>query len=176
MEMLKNIQIESQRIKLVPLTKKYRTEIFREFSYEITQYMFPKSPESIEETDLFISKCVKDLEKGTDLIMAIVDIQTGDYLGNVGIHKIGTSIPELGIWVKKSAHGNGYGKEAVQLIKLWADKNIKYQYITYPVDINNTPSRKIPESMDGVVVREYDKRSQSGNVLHLVEYRIPSGN
>jgi len=74
--------------------------------------------------------------------------------------------------IKKSAHGNKYGREAVRGLKEWIDDHMKYRYISYPVDRKNIPSRKIPESLGGIVEAEYEKESQSGNILDVVEYRI----
>ena len=80
--------------------------------------------------------------------------------------------PELGIWIKKSAHGNGYGKEAMVALKKWADKNLKYDYILYPVAQDNLASRKIPEFLGGKIEHEYDEETQNGVTLHFIEYRI----
>ena len=93
-------------------------------------------------------------------------------MGCAGLHHIDKKTPELGIWIKKSAHGHGYGKETMVALKEWADKNLSYEYILYPVAKENYPSRKIPEFLHGKVEREYDKINMSGKKLHLLEYRI----
>ena len=48
----------------VVLDNDTKEDIFREFTPEITKYMFPKAPEKIEETIEFInSKIVENNEK-----------------------------------------------------------------------------------------------------------------
>ena len=37
----------------------------------------------------------------------------------------------MGVWLKKSVHGHGFGKEAMTAIKKWADDNLDYDYILY---------------------------------------------
>lgn len=54
----------------------------------------------------------------------------------------------------------------------WACENISFDYIKYPVDKRNIPSRKIPESLGGVIAREYKSINQSGFDLDEVEYYI----
>ena len=87
-------------------------------------------------------------------------------------YRLTPKTPELGIWIKKSAHGHGYGKEAVVALKEWANENIEYEYILYPVVDENYASRRIPEFLGGKIAREYDKESMSGKKWHFIEYRI----
>ena len=98
--------------------------------------------------------------------------QTLEFLGLVGIHSLDTKFPEYGIWLKKSAHGNGFGKEAVHALNDWMEKNWDYEYIIYPVDVRNTCSRKIPISLGGKEFRQYEAKNMSGNILQMVEYHI----
>jgi len=58
MENLQNITIETERLLLVPITMQYADEIFKEFTPEITTYMFPKSAEDISETKTFIQSSI----------------------------------------------------------------------------------------------------------------------
>ena len=88
-----------------------------------------------------------------------------------GLHSI-NDVPEFGVWTKKSSHGNGYGKEAIHALYKWACRNIEFDYITYPVDKRNVASRKIPESLGGVVAKEYKQENLAGFELDEVEYHI----
>lgn len=164
--------ISSRRLLLQPMSLKYKKVIFREFTDEITVHMTPQPAKHIGETEKFIRDSVENMRKGKELVMAILNKKTKEFLGCAGLHKINTMHPELGIWIKKPAHGRRYGREAMAVLKQWADKNLQYEYITYPVVIKNIASRKIPESLGGKVVREFKKKSMGGRVLHEVEYRI----
>ncbi len=169
---LSNVTIITERLKLVPVSEKYAETIFKEFTPEVTTYMFPKSPETINDTLAFIKMAQEQLAKGESLNVSILDFQTGEVIGGGGINHINTNTHELGIWIKKGAHGHKYGREAVRGLKDWADENLKYEYLIYLVDRRNVPSRKIAESLGGVVRKEYKKVNQSGTELDEVEYWI----
>src|SRR6185437_7906372 len=103
--------------------------IFKEFTPEITTYMFPSSPKEISETQAYIDSMQPKLQTGEEFPVVILHKTTGEFLGGAGIHKLHTKTPELGIWIKKSAHGNKYGQEAVAGLKKWIDDTISYHYI-----------------------------------------------
>ncbi len=170
-----DIIIETKNLLLQPITLEYKEEIFREFTSEITTYMFPNPPDKIEETIEFIETAMKENEEGSNFQTVVLNKTTKEYLGNAGIHNINTKTPELGIWIKKSAHGKAYGKEAMTALKEWADKNLNYEYILYPAVNVNYASKRIPEFLGGKVFREYDKENMSGRKQHLLEYRIYPG-
>jgi RimJ/RimL family protein N-acetyltransferase len=172
---LSQVKIFSERLLLLPTSMKYKEDIFREFTEEITTYMCPRSPQDISDTELFITRSLENLRKGNELILVILKKNSQEFLGCTGIHRINSKYPEIGIWLKKSAHRNGYGLEAVSILKTWADDNLDYEYLIYPVDKANTPSRRIPQKLGGEMIREYDKTSLSGRVLNLAEYRIFRG-
>ncbi len=150
----------------------WKDDIFEEFTADITTYMFPKPAKKIEETIKFIKTSMAGNKKGNNLQIVVLDKKNKEFLGCGGLHKINTKTPELGIWIKKSAHGHGFGKETMIALKEWADENIGYQYILYPVVEKNHASRRIPEFLGGKIAREYDQTNMSGRKLHLLEYRI----
>lgn len=166
-----NVKISTPRLLLLPISMKYKEEIFLEFFAEITKYMYPRSPKNISETEAFINDSIAGIKTATDIGLVILNKENLEFLGCAGIHGIKQK-PELGIWLKKAAHGHKYGLEAITAIKNWAEQNLDYNYLRYPVDKANIASRKIPEALGGNIVDEYDKINMSGNILHIVEYRI----
>jgi RimJ/RimL family protein N-acetyltransferase len=166
------IIIETENLFLKPISLECKEDCFREFTPEITVFMHPKPAEKIEETIEYIEGAMKRNEAGTDFGVMILNKNTGEFFGNGGLHHINTREPELGIWIKKSAHGHGYGKEAMFAMKKWADENLDYNFIIYPVDRDNPASRRIPEAMDGKVFAEYKKTGLGGNKLNILEYRV----
>jgi ribosomal-protein-alanine N-acetyltransferase len=172
MNTLEPVSLESARLMLAPIAFNYTDVIFQEFTAEITRFMHPKPATAIGETTQFIRDAIQRIRNGTDLTCVILKKDNAEFLGVCGIHQIHTETPELGIWTKKSAHGCGYGREAIHCLKAWADENLEYEYLSYPVDKRNLPSRKIPESLGGKVYREYEQMNLSSQLLDLVEYRI----
>ena len=172
---LSRVKIETDRLILVPIATKHAHDIFREFTAEITKYMFSKPADDISETKEFISRAMGNLKNGNGLQMTVLLKSTNEFLGYAGLHEISTGIPELGLWIKKSAHNNGYGSESIRALKKWAEENLDHEYLLYPVDESNVISRKIPEKLGGKIIGKSVKNNQSGINLYIVNYKIPKG-
>lgn len=173
---MKNINLLNQRIKtkrlfLEPISLDYVEDIFKEFTKEITTYMHPQPAKNIRETKNFIIDSLKGLENGSNFQLIILDKNSREFLGCAGIHNLYTK-PEFGIWLKKTAHGKKYGQETIIALKKWADKNLDYKFIIYPVGVKNIPSRKIPELLGGKIFRKYSDKNFVGKKLNFIEYRI----
>ncbi|MBU2632721.1 GNAT family N-acetyltransferase [Patescibacteria group bacterium] len=169
---LLNISIETKRLRLISTSEEFAEDIFKEFTEEITSFMYPKPVKKIEEALSFIKLSKSKMKKGEQLQVVILNRATDEFIGHGGVNKLNTDTPEPGIWIKKGSHGHKYGREAVKALKEWTDKNYKCKYIMYPVDKRNIASRKIAESLGGVVKDEYKKKNASGRILDMVEYRI----
>ncbi|MBE9179212.1 GNAT family N-acetyltransferase [Oculatella sp. LEGE 06141] len=169
---LTEVKIQSDRLLLQPISLQYKEAIFTEFTAAITTYMHSSPPAHPAEAEFWINGALRQLKNGSDLSLAVLQNSTQTFLGCAGLHNIHHPAPELGIWIKQSAHGHHYGREAIAALKQWADEHLNYEYLLYPVDQNNIPSRKIPESLGGKVARHYTKTNMSGRQLAIVEYRI----
>ncbi len=168
------MRIESERLRLRPLAEDDAGDIYRHFNADITRYMFPAPAKSIADTQLFIANATQQLIDGDDLNLRISMRATGEFIGCCGLHGLAKrAAPELGIWIKQAAHGNGYGKEAINALMHWGQENLQCAAFIYPVDRRNTASRKIPEALGGEVVQECPKTSMSGIKLDILVYRIP---
>ncbi len=169
---LLNIKIECNRLFLKSISLAYKKPIFETFTEEITTYMYPRPPKNTAQTASFIKNSLEGMKNEHELILVILKKDSQEFLGCAGIHRINSKHPEFGIWLKKTAHRNGYGLEAITAMKNWCEENLDCEYFTYPVDEENYPSRRIPEKLGGEVVRTYQKRNLSGRILNLLEYRI----
>lgn len=138
--------------------------------------MHPVPAKKIEDTEAYIQITIENMKKGEELVCAVLEKDTKEYLGMAGLHEASTEIPELGIWIKKSAHGHGYGREAVTALKQWADANVSYIHLIYPVAAANISSRKIPESLGGKIMREYENTSMGGQTWPYIDYWICKDN
>lgn len=170
---LLSLAIESDRIQLVTISNQFAKDIFQEFTEEITTYMVPSPAKNIEETHKFIAESRQGIEAGYNLQFVILSKVTGEFLGNCGLHgENQPRTPELGIWLQKTAHGQGYGREAVHTLVKWSRDNIDLDYFLYPVDSRNTPSRKIPESLDGEIIKKSQIKTPTGKILDYLVYQI----
>ncbi|MGG6297589.1 GNAT family N-acetyltransferase [Leptolyngbya sp. AN02str] len=167
-----NLILESERVCLKPLTLDYRDVVFLEFTPEVARYMYPKPYASLGEAIEDIRCAMRQQQIGCDLHNVILHRFTREFLGVCGIHRINTDTPEFAIWLKQLAQGHGYGREAIHRLKHWADEYLDYRFISYSVDQENYPSRRIPESLGGKIARQIHVMSLSGRQLNLLEYRI----
>ncbi|MEK7583908.1 MAG: GNAT family N-acetyltransferase [Patescibacteria group bacterium] len=164
--------IETERLILKPISPEYIDDIFSNFTEEVTVHMFPQPTGKKEDTKAFVRKSMKENYEGTNMQMVVLKKDTGEFLGNAGLHDITKRDPELGIWIKRSAHGNKYGFEAIEALVKWARKNLIYDYIKYPVVKENIASRKIPEALGAKVAREFIGKNARGEPMDEVEYHI----
>lgn len=170
---LTNLVIEGPRVRLCSVDERFAEVMFDGFSCEVTRYMFPKPAERVEETLAFITTSMEGMSEGRDLVLAILRRDSEEFLGCCGFHMGKTVLtPELGIWLKRSAHGHRYGREAIHLLVAWAIEHVEFDSLVYPVDRQNIPSRKIPESLGGPIVDEEESTSMSGHTLDLLLYKI----
>ncbi|MDG2615939.1 GNAT family N-acetyltransferase [Thermoleptolyngbya sichuanensis XZ-Cy5] len=165
-------RLETARLWLEPVSLDDRLAVFQEFTEAIATFMYPKPSQEIRETDQFLSHALRQNASGTDLHLTIRRRETAEFLGLCGMTQIQTPTPELGIWLKEAAHGQGYGKEAIARLKAWADEHLDYECLRYPVDRRNLASRKLAEHLGGRIVGEYTQMNLSGRMLEVLEYRI----
>lgn len=141
------LDIEGERVRLVSIAERFARAIFTEFDSDITTYMLPKPAASIQETEAFIQASLEAFDEANNLQLVILDKTTGEFLGCCGLHgRDDVRNPEIGIWLKRSAHGQALGKEAVWTLVYWAQDNVRIDSFSYPVDKRNRPSRDIPIS------------------------------
>lgn len=168
---LNAVVIESERLKLASVDPVYVVEIFYNFTPEITRYMLPAPPQSVVDTQRFVAAARASATQGKELTLTIHARMNAEFLGLCGIHARGRQDePELGIWLKKSAQKHGYGRETISALRDWADIHLEFEHLLYPVDRRNLPSRRIPETLGGRILRERKEKSQSGTELDELVY------
>ncbi len=169
---LTTVEIKTARLKLVPINEGHILDVYKYFSIDITQYMYPQPTGDIEDTNTFIKESLIGLKNGTNLQLVILDNETDEFIGCVGLHHLERKDPELGVWVKKRAHSNGYGMEAIRGVINWAKENIEFEHLIYPVDRLNKASRRIPVSCGGKFMKSYKMLNMAKKELDIVEYWI----
>jgi RimJ/RimL family protein N-acetyltransferase len=76
--------------------------------------------------------------------------------------------PELGLWLKESAHGQGFGREVVAALVEWGHATLGKGSFIYPVAVQNTASRRIAENLHGEIIG-----NRTNPKYDSVVYRIP---
>lgn len=166
------MKIITDRLILKPVTMTDAEEIFASFTSSVTKYMYPKPAENLSEIRDFINEKMKNFELQEEIVLVGRLKETNEFIGIFAIHGTHIKTPELGIWTKMEAHGHHYGLEGMTAVVEYAKKHIDYEYLFYPVDKRNIPSRKIPEALGGIIKDAYQEIGLGGNELDLLEYHI----
>ena len=85
-----------------------------------------------------------------------------------GLEACNTESPELGLWMKESAHGQGFGREVVAAVAEWAHQTLGKGSFIYPVAAQNIASRRIAERLHGEIIE-----NRTGTKYDSVVYKIP---
>ena len=170
---LLSVVIETSRLVMRPVNREYAPEIFVEFTPEVCRHLFPQPASQIAETLDFIDRSRAAMAAGKELAVSVFARADDSFLGGAGLHDLSSGVPEAGIWIKLSAHGHGFGFEAVEGLISWAAQTLGVREVPYPVMIENWPSRRIPERLGGTIVRQFRKANAVGVMRDLVEYVIP---
>jgi len=169
---LAKVSIKTKKLLIRPISLKFKEDIFSNFNQKVGTYLIVKPTGRMPDTEKFIKESVEKIKNKINLTLVITEKKSGDFLGCTGITKINTETPTLDIWLKISAQGKGVGLETITALKKWADKNLDYKFLRYPVDLRNTPSRKIAESLGGIKSRYFWIKNSKGKYFRAVEYRI----
>jgi RimJ/RimL family protein N-acetyltransferase len=116
------------------------------------------------------------MKAGTELHLVIRLNSTDEFVGAAGLHPADGTMLETGIWIKESAQGHGYGREAVAAVIKWASEKFRPSGSLYPVVDANTPSRKLAEALGGKIIgtrHDTNPATRSGNCCSTA-YPCPS--
>lgn len=165
------MNIKTERLILLPVDYSHKEEIFKSFTQEITKYLISEPHFNISYTHEVITMFKRQEKEKTDYVFTVFDKENMDFLGLVGLHDIKKE-PSLGIWLKKSAHGNKYGVECLSKIIEYA-KSIGIKKLLYKVHLENIASRKIALYFQGILISNYEvERSDSGRIIEYEIYEI----
>jgi RimJ/RimL family protein N-acetyltransferase len=71
------------------------------------------------------------------------------YIGSCSLHKVDWNIltAEVGYWLRKTAQGQGYVREAIAALSDYANKEMGIKKLSIIVDDENTKSASVPEAI-----------------------------
>ncbi|WP_293904320.1 GNAT family N-acetyltransferase [Phenylobacterium sp.] len=161
------LRIESARLCLDRFELADADDVFRCITPAVTRFLSWDPP----TFDDYMSRCESLVQADiqTEVQFVIRRKDSRECLGIAGIDRLRDDLPELGIWMKEAAHGQGYGREAVEAIAAWASSILNKGGFIYPVAIENIASRRIAEGLRGEVFA-----SRSSQKYDSVVYRIPA--
>lgn len=166
-----NFTITTERLTIQPFSNIFLKTYYKEFTDKITQYQYPDSFPSIASADKILSKFVHDMTQG-EMLELVILTHDGEFIGSLEAFAITEKTPELGLWLKSSAHGKGYGYEALNELVDYLNSTGKYQYYIYEVDVRNTPNIHLVEKFHYKKGGYEEITTASGKILNLQTYYI----
>jgi RimJ/RimL family protein N-acetyltransferase len=168
-----SISLFSPRLRLKPFEPADAGEVWGASTFTLTRFMNWEPAPSLDAFAQIWRQWKPMLIKGTGIHFTARLQVTDEFIGMVALHDLTASEPEVGIWIKESRHGLGFGSEAVAAVAGLANQLGKAAVI-YPVVEMNAASRRLAEKLGGVVVGTRTLRKAGGNELAEVVYRIPT--
>jgi RimJ/RimL family protein N-acetyltransferase len=145
--------IDSPRLLLKPFSPADADEAYPCITPSLTRYMVSEPPASPDEFAASWRAWIQARADGTECVFTVREKLNNQFLGLAGLGRTHTPNPELGIWIRESRQGSGFGCEAVTCLYQWASANFDYACFIYPVAEDNSASRRIAELLGGVVTK-----------------------
>ena len=160
------IVIQSPRLQLSQFQMADAEEVFACITPAITRFMRWEPPSWSE----YITRCEKRVQnpEPNTLSFVIRRRDSKECLGMTALEDRDSPSPELGLWIKESAHGQGFGREVVAALADWAHKNLGKESFIYPVAVQNIASRRIAEGFHGEIIG-----NRTNPKYESVVYKIP---
>ncbi len=167
----KDIQFTTERLSFEVVKDTFKEDIFRELTPTVAKFLPFIPTGKIEDTQGFIDYSLDVLEKGTDITLVATDKNTKEFIGCCGIHDINDESISLGIWLKESAFGKGYGSELIKGLESYVNENLDVDYLIYNVEKSNHGSIKIAEKLGYVYNNDFVRNISEEKILNMLQYR-----
>ncbi len=160
------IVIESPRLQLSQFQMTDAPEVFGCITPAISRFM-PWEPPSWSE---YVTRCEKRAQspEPNKFHFVIRRLNNKECFGMASFEDADSVSPELGLWLKESAHGQGFGREVVAALVEWGHATLGKGSFIYPVAVQNIASRRIAESLHGEIIG-----NRTNPKYDSVVYRIP---
>ncbi len=171
--------LHSVRLTLTAFTPASAVEIFPCITASLTRFMTFEPASSPETFAAIWQAWLPKMAAGTEVFLVIRLTQTGEFLGLCGVHGLNRGVPELdraepeiGIWIKETAHGHGYGREAITTTLKWLNTVCGVPACVYSVAAANAASRRIPEALQAEQIGVHTLHKLNGDEHLLLVYRL----
>jgi len=145
-----SLELKTKRLILRPVNINDAESIFSYRSDAITNQYQGWIPKTIDDAQIFISKVSEKINKyDTWFQFAIVLSETGELIGDVGIHFLDEENyqAELGCTLAKSQHRKGIASEALRVSIDYLFEDLNKHRISCSIDPQNIASIKMLEKL-----------------------------
>jgi len=167
----RDINFSSDRLSYLVVNDSYKEDIFNALTPTVAKFLPFIPTGKIEDTQGFIDYSLDVLDKGTDITLIAVDKDTKEFIGCCGIHDINPESISLGIWLKESAFGKGYGQELIKALESYVNENLDVDYLIYNVEKDNHGSIKIAEKLGYIYHSDFVRNISEQKILNMLQYR-----
>jgi RimJ/RimL family protein N-acetyltransferase len=168
---LSQTSLASERLTLRAVAPADRAEVFAQTTDRIATHMSWAPPSEEEHRELWESLPAA-MQAGQHLFLVIRRTDTGEFIGMTSLHPADGDMLETGIWIKESAHGLGYGREAVAAVVQWASGVFGAGGFLWPVVAANIPSRKLAEMLGAQIIGTEPRPKRGDPTRTVLLYRI----
>ncbi len=166
------MKLEGKRIILRPYRKSDANDLAEKINHkDIARYTTNiPYPYSLEDAKKFIKSLQEKAKKKQPCCFGIFLRENKEFIGGIGIHNINfkNKNAETGYWLNKDYRGNGYAKEALELVLDYAFKKLKLRRVYAKVMTPNKPSYKLLEKVgfkkEGTLRKEIEKNKKTLDV------------
>jgi RimJ/RimL family protein N-acetyltransferase len=166
--------ITSARLTIRAFTAADAAESFAEANARVAKFMSWNPPASETEFRTIWQRGISDMKTGKGLHLVIRLASTNEFIGAAGLHPADATLLETGLWIKESAQGRGYGREAVGTVIKWASERFRPSGFLYPVVDENTSSRRLAEALRGEIIGTRQRQKAGDKDRKLLLYCIPT--
>lgn len=131
---------ESKDLLFQCIAPKHLKDYFENLTPNVAKYLSFDSMENDKILREFIRISQIEQQRGTCLVMAVLDKNTKEFLGSCGIHDINVRNAELGLWLKESAQGKGYGTQVVETMLQICKEHTASKSVIYCLEQENKAS------------------------------------
>jgi ribosomal-protein-serine acetyltransferase len=127
-------------------------EAARESIGELCQWMVWCRPGySLEDSKNFIVTSATSWEKGEQYSFAIIDDQSGVFLGSIGLNRVDRAhlVANLGYWVRRSRTREGIASAATRLVTRFAFQELRLNRVEIIVPTTNHASQRVAAKAAG---------------------------
>jgi len=171
---LSQICVTSARLTLKSFTAADAAESFAGANARVAKYMSWNPPASESEYRSIWESSLIDMKMGRQLSLVIRLTGTNEFVGSAGLYPADGALLETGIWIREAAQGQGYGREAVAAVIEWASDRFHPSGFLWPVVDENTPSRRLAETLGGEIIGTRQRQKAGDKNRNLLLYLIPS--
>ncbi len=110
---------------------------------------FAKTMPTVEESEEVARRGLARWILREDMLLWIIDRETGLFLGGTGLHRINWDVPsfEIGYWIRKNYEGRGFVTENVIALTHFAFEALSAKRVEIKIDPANAKSLAIPRRL-----------------------------